>query len=670
MSTTNQITIADMQNAALDDTFFKEVVNSRLGGEVSGARILSAVNRLGESSDTLDGRLSKLGYIAPIAYAGSIVFAVDENRKTIERSGVIYAPIPSLLPFTTSGTWVADDEDKFLVTASVQSPELADETTTGSSLVGYRGRTVEETLDSSAMHYDSIASANAANLTGVDLVTTSGYFGGWAGTVKGPRGRAEYHRDGTSGTASTIYTNQNGFFDNQGNGYQLNTDKTLHVDMFGSDTADSTSALTGAIKTTSRLDWGVGPYTLTAPLDIKTDGFGGQAFWRGAPGRSTLQGDTDLLTNVEFTDLRDMSFKNLTTDHKHISFTPGVSIAGQFITNCAFAKGAYHLYKASGGLINTFIRDSDFRNASVYSRWYGGAGSVVNGYTESNCVTVFNEIGLHLEAGTAILLSGSTFEQNTLEGIEINMPINTGLGIMLDTVYFEQNGNNGTPEVGPPVGGEVGHISITAASGTGVFFTMQSCRNSGQVFAGSPVETSLSGGGRLEFFNNGVKEFFTDVINSNLIKVYYGQDPIRGDGFDGRYLKSTRLLIRDGTNVDTIKAELQDKFNGDTIAQTDNIGTGFSDTNFALSANGEVLTIKRAAIGGNHLTPMDILAASINENNSGTTNDGNARMNVNGNDIDVTIGDGTSAALVDLTEVQSSGYWILDFNYMVREWFE
>ena len=145
MSTSNLLTVTDLQNAALDDTFFKEVTKSRVGGEAGGAKILVATNRLAEQSDTLDGRLTKIGFLPPVAYAGSIAFGADENTKTIERSGVIYAPNPSDLPFTTTGTWVGDDENKFYISTSVQTAALASQVTPGASLVGYsNSNTVEE----------------------------------------------------------------------------------------------------------------------------------------------------------------------------------------------------------------------------------------------------------------------------------------------------------------------------------------------------------------------------------------------------------------------------------------------------------------------------------------------------------------------------------------------
>lgn len=73
----------------------------------------------GRQIDTLTGALAKLGYEPPIAYAGGISFLVSEGTKTVERDGIVYAPLPSALPFTTSGTWGGDDEEKFFAIQSV-----------------------------------------------------------------------------------------------------------------------------------------------------------------------------------------------------------------------------------------------------------------------------------------------------------------------------------------------------------------------------------------------------------------------------------------------------------------------------------------------------------------------------------------------------------------------
>lgn len=84
----------------------------------------SFVDAKGTIRDTVVGQIKKMGYEVPVTYVASIVFAADDNTKTIDKDGVIYAPLPSSLPFTTSGTWGGGgDEGKFFV---IQVPGMLD----------------------------------------------------------------------------------------------------------------------------------------------------------------------------------------------------------------------------------------------------------------------------------------------------------------------------------------------------------------------------------------------------------------------------------------------------------------------------------------------------------------------------------------------------------------
>lgn len=80
------------------------------------------VDAKGTSRDTVNGRLKKMGYQVPVIYSGGISFTINDNVKTVEESGNVYAPLPSALPFTTTGTWgvigVSGDNLKFFVLPS------------------------------------------------------------------------------------------------------------------------------------------------------------------------------------------------------------------------------------------------------------------------------------------------------------------------------------------------------------------------------------------------------------------------------------------------------------------------------------------------------------------------------------------------------------------------
>tara|TARA_R110000765_G_scaffold84685_3_gene163696 strand:- start:234 stop:2288 length:2055 start_codon:yes stop_codon:yes gene_type:complete len=113
MACSDQISTTDLENASLDAKLLAEVATSRTGGVSSGALISQTSNRFGETTSTTRGQLAKIAYEPPVAYAGSIAFTVDDGAKTIERSGIIYAPLISSLPLTTTGTWSSSDEDNF-----------------------------------------------------------------------------------------------------------------------------------------------------------------------------------------------------------------------------------------------------------------------------------------------------------------------------------------------------------------------------------------------------------------------------------------------------------------------------------------------------------------------------------------------------------------------------
>lgn len=79
----------------------------------------TTVTKSGKVRNTLTGQLKLLGYQPPVTYAGSIAFTTNDGTKTVDEAGVIYAPLPSALPFTTSGTFIDDDDARFVVVQGV-----------------------------------------------------------------------------------------------------------------------------------------------------------------------------------------------------------------------------------------------------------------------------------------------------------------------------------------------------------------------------------------------------------------------------------------------------------------------------------------------------------------------------------------------------------------------
>lgn len=140
------ITITDLENAKLDADHIADIATSQLD---------TATDRLGTSKNTLQGALKTLGFIPPVAYAAAISFTVSDNTKTVDEAGVIYAPLPSALPFTTSGTFIGDDDARFFVIQGI---------TTG-NLVQYTNVKASSTV---AMIADTALQSGA-------VVTTEGY---------------------------------------------------------------------------------------------------------------------------------------------------------------------------------------------------------------------------------------------------------------------------------------------------------------------------------------------------------------------------------------------------------------------------------------------------------------------------------------------------------------
>jgi len=168
-----EVTILQLQNAALDAETLAEVC-------MVGYTADTTTNRDGDVINTLQGQLKLLGYIPPIAYADSIAFLGTENTKTIERSGIVYAPLPSALPFTTSGTWSADDEDKFF-TVQVGSTATVSGANVTVSVTGLAATNATAALQELENEIDAVQNdvGNLVTLTGVAVDdTTMGTFTG------------------------------------------------------------------------------------------------------------------------------------------------------------------------------------------------------------------------------------------------------------------------------------------------------------------------------------------------------------------------------------------------------------------------------------------------------------------------------------------------------------
>jgi len=100
------ITAANLAGLAADITFIDEIVESQLPTVTSPGGVIT---------QTLKGRLAGLGMRTPVAYAGGLTFTNADYTAVVLRDGVYYSPLPSALPFSTSGTWASDDDAKFRI---------------------------------------------------------------------------------------------------------------------------------------------------------------------------------------------------------------------------------------------------------------------------------------------------------------------------------------------------------------------------------------------------------------------------------------------------------------------------------------------------------------------------------------------------------------------------
>ena len=133
---------------------------------------------------------------------------------------------------------------------------------------------------------------------------------------------------------------------------------------------------------------------------------------------------------------------------------------------------------------------------------------------------------------------------------------------------------------------------------------------------------------------------------------------ILGDSTASRVLRGVILAIVDGTNANTLKCTLNDRWNGDPISETDNIGKGATTGDYNLSADGKNLLIKATGLTGNALFAI----ANLYSNSTGT--DYNSPCKASSNDILVNISDAGSAVYQDITVVADSGGIYIDILYI------
>jgi len=123
-------------------------------------------------------------------------------------------------------------------------------------------------------------------------------------------------------------------------------------------------------------------------------------------------------------------------------------------------------------------------------------------------------------------------------------------------------------------------------------------------------------------------------------------------------LRGASLIIKDGTDANTLKCEVFNRWNGDRIAETDNIVKGGTTGHFTLDATGVVLRIEASGLTGNCLYVIGVLA----RNTSGT--DLTTMISAHSDDIKIWIYNSTTAVQQDMTALVDAAPPLGDVIYI------
>lgn len=182
----------------------------------------------------------------------------------------------------------------------------------------------------------------------------------------------------------------------------------------------------------------------------------------------------------------------------------------------------------------------------------------------------------------------------------------------------------------------------------------------------------------LGLFGDGVlciKETSTPTADTNYGKVYckndnlaYFQDGagtehlltpdgLEADGTAGRVLRISRLTVDNGTNASTLKCTLTSYWNGDTIAETDNIAKGATTGDFTLNAGGTNLIIEASGLTGNAVAATGKVIGNATGQTTLLLDTSTAS-----NDIYIYINVGVTQQ--DMTVLVDTGIFYIDFLYI------
>lgn len=125
---------------------------------------------------------------------------------------------------------------------------------------------------------------------------------------------------------------------------------------------------------------------------------------------------------------------------------------------------------------------------------------------------------------------------------------------------------------------------------------------------------------------------------------------ILSDGTAGRVLRFSLLKIDDGTNANTLKCTLSSIWNGDAIAETDNVAKGATTGDFTFNAGGDELTLEIPSAESHNVL---VAVGNIRRNAGGTA--ATADIQVVSNDIYVSMRNAASGGQLDMTVLVDTG---------------
>ena len=136
------------------------------------------------------------------------------------------------------------------------------------------------------------------------------------------------------------------------------------------------------------------------------------------------------------------------------------------------------------------------------------------------------------------------------------------------------------------------------------------------------------------------------------------QGAIQGDTTKGRIMRGINLTVADGTDANTLKCTVISRWNGDVIAQTNNIAKGATTGDFTLSATGRELKIEATGLTGNPLYAIGNIVVNLSTTDLTTVCIGET------NDIKIYVYNTSAGTELDMTVLVDTGSMLFDIFYI------